>query len=94
MFQLDKTIVSEELFEKDFVCNLSACKGFCCVDGDAGAPVSEEEAKIMEAIYPKVKPYLTAKGKKAIEEHLVNFKYDSNLALNGNRIIGLLYKDG
>ncbi len=68
MFQLDKTIVSEELFEKDFVCNLSACKGFCCVDGDAGAPVSEEEAKIMEAIYPKVKPYLTAKGKKAIEE--------------------------
>ena len=32
--------------------------------------------------------------KEAIEEHLVNFKYDSNLALNGNRIIGLLYKDG
>ena len=53
MFQLDKTIVSEELFEKDFVCNLSACKGFCCVDGDAGAPVSEEEAKIMEAIIIK-----------------------------------------
>ena len=54
MFQLDKTIVSEELFEKDFVCNLSACKGFCCVDGDAGAPVTNEEAKIMEANELKV----------------------------------------
>ena len=37
MFQLGKTIVSEDILEKEFVCNLSACKGACCVDGDAGA---------------------------------------------------------
>ena len=36
MFQLGKTIVSEDIIEKDFVCNLSACKGACCVDGEAG----------------------------------------------------------
>ena len=43
MFQLGKTIVSEEIIQNEFVCNLSACKGACCVDGDAGAPLEEEE---------------------------------------------------
>lgn len=68
MFQLNKTIVSEEILEKEFVCNLSACKGACCVDGDAGAPLELEETKILEEIYPKVKPFLRKEGIKAIEE--------------------------
>jgi len=55
MFQLGKTIVSEDILEKEFVCNLSACKGACCVDGDAGAPLLESETKILEAIYPQSK---------------------------------------
>ena len=67
MFQLGKTIVSEDLLEKDFVCNLTACKGACCVDGDAGAPVSFEETQILESIYPKVKPFLRKQGIAAIE---------------------------
>ncbi len=67
MFQLNKTIVSEEIFEKEFVCNLDACNGVCCVDGDAGAPLSKEETIIMAEIYPKVKPYLRPEGVKAIE---------------------------
>jgi len=67
MFQLGKTIVSEEILERDFVCNLSACKGNCCIDGDAGAPLSSDETKIMEEIYPKVKPYLRPEGIAAIE---------------------------
>jgi len=68
MFQLGKTIVSEEIIEKDFVCNLSACKGECCVSGDAGAPLEESELQIMKDIYPEVKPFLRAEGIKAIEE--------------------------
>ena len=68
MFQLGKTIVSEEILKKEFVCNLSACKGACCVDGDAGAPVEEHEKEIMDKIYPKVKPFLRQKGIDAIEE--------------------------
>lgn len=67
MFQLGKTIVSEDILEKDFVCNLTACKGACCVDGDAGAPLSAEETKILEAIYPKIKSYLRPEGVEAIE---------------------------
>ncbi|HKK12916.1 MAG TPA: DUF3109 family protein, partial [Flavobacteriaceae bacterium] len=68
MFQLGKTIVSEDIIKADFVCNLSACKGACCIDGDAGAPLEEEETKIMNEIYPKVKPFLRQEGIEAIEK--------------------------
>lgn len=68
MFQLGKTLVSEEIIKNDFVCNLSACKGACCIDGEAGAPVEPEERAIMEKIYPKVKPYLRKEGIEAIEK--------------------------
>lgn len=57
MFLLGKTIVSEELFESDFMCNLAACKGACCIDGEAGAPVANDERQILKDIYPKVKPF-------------------------------------
>ena len=67
MFQIGKTIVSEDILGKEFVCNLSACKGACCVDGDAGAPLSQEETLIMESIFPKVKPFLRKEGIEAIE---------------------------
>ncbi|MFL2623065.1 MAG: DUF3109 family protein [Flavobacteriaceae bacterium] len=67
MFQLGKTIVSEAILDNDFACNLSACKGACCVDGDAGAPLEAHELKTLQDIYPKLKPYLTAEGINAIE---------------------------
>lgn len=67
MFQLGKTIVSEDVIQKDFLCNLSACKGACCIDGDAGAPLEPDETKILEAIYPKVKPFLRQEGIDVIE---------------------------
>lgn len=67
MFQIGKTIVSEEILKKDFVCNLSACKGACCIAGEAGAPLDENETEILEDIYPKVKPFLRKEGIEAIE---------------------------
>lgn len=67
MFQLGKTIVSERILEKDFVCNLSACKGACCVDGDAGAPLLEEEVEILKDIFPQIKKLLRPEGIAAIE---------------------------
>lgn len=68
MFQLGKTIVSEDIIEKDFVCNLNACKGKCCIDGEAGAPLEESELQILLDIYPLVKPFLREEGIKAIED--------------------------
>ncbi|MDO6761443.1 DUF3109 family protein [Tamlana sp. 2_MG-2023] len=67
MFQLGKTIVADDVIKKDFLCNLSACKGACCIDGDAGAPLEADEAKILNDIYPKVKPFLRQEGIDAIE---------------------------
>ncbi len=68
MFQLGKTIVSEEIIENDFVCNLTACKGACCVQGEAGAPLEEEETAILAEAYPKIKSFLRPEGIAAIEE--------------------------
>lgn len=67
MFQVGKTIVSEAIFDNDFACNLSACKGACCIDGDAGAPLEADEIKTLREIYPKLKPHLTSEGINAIE---------------------------
>lgn len=68
MFQLGKTIVSEDIIAKDFVCNLTACRGACCVQGDAGAPLEGNETKILEEIYNKVSPFLRKEGINAIEK--------------------------
>ena len=67
MFQLGKTIVSENILSNDFACNLSACKGACCVDGDAGAPLDKEETQQLQSIYPKLNSYLRPEGIEAIE---------------------------
>ncbi|MEP0263180.1 DUF3109 family protein [Dokdonia sp.] len=76
MFQLKNTIVSEQIIEKDFVCNLNACKGECCVAGEAGAPLEEEEVQIIERIYEDVKPFLRPEGIAAIEEQGTSIKTD------------------
>ena len=68
MFQLGKTIVSTDLLDKEFVCNLGACKGECCIAGEAGAPLSEQETKILDESYSKIKPYLRKEGIAAIAE--------------------------
>jgi Protein of unknown function (DUF3109) len=61
-------MVSDEVVEKQFVCDLAKCKGGCCEEGDAGAPVEEEEMKIMLEVYETVKPYLTPKAIEEIEQ--------------------------
>jgi hypothetical protein len=68
MIELDGKLISLDVFEKKFVCDLNACKGACCVQGDAGAPLTEEEASILDDIYEDVKPYLRPEGIAAIEQ--------------------------
>jgi hypothetical protein len=63
----EKYVLSDELVTEKFVCDLNACKGACCIEGDYGAPLAEEELPILEEIYEAVKPYLTDKGIAAIE---------------------------
>ena len=68
MFQLGKTIISEDILDREFVCNLQACKGACCVEGEAGAPVTKEETEILKNVFSKIKPFLRKEGIKAIEK--------------------------
>ena len=66
MFQLGKTLVSETLFEQAFTCDLTACKGACCVEGEAGAPLEPEEINQLKKHWTTLKPYLTKEGIAAI----------------------------
>lgn len=68
MIVIGDTILSDDIVEKAFVCDLNKCKGACCVEGDLGAPLEEEEKAVIEEAYKVVKPYLTEEGIKAIEE--------------------------
>jgi len=67
MLQIGSTIVSLDIIEKKFVCNLAKCKGMCCVYGDSGAPLYDDEIDILKEAYTKVKPYMTREGIEVVE---------------------------
>jgi Fe-S-cluster containining protein len=69
MIAIDQTLISEDLFDQKFVCDLSACKGACCVEGESGAPLEEEELEILDRIFDQVKPYMRKEGLESIEKH-------------------------
>ncbi len=58
MIAIDNVLVSDEIIDEQFVCDLNKCKGGCCVDGDAGAPLNEDELDELNAVYEAVLPYL------------------------------------
>ena len=58
MIQIGEILVSDHIRDVEFVCNLEKCKGACCVEGDLGAPLEEDELETMKAITPKVLPYM------------------------------------
>ena len=68
MIQVDDKIISFDVFEKQFVCDLSACKGACCVEGDAGAPLTDKELDVLPNIYNEVKSYMRTEGIAEIEK--------------------------
>ena len=67
MLVIGNTLVSDDVITERFVCNIEACKAACCIEGDAGAPLLEEESAILDRIYPQVAPFLNDKGRAAIE---------------------------
>lgn len=69
MLEIDDKVIALDVLKTHFVCDISACKGACCVEGDAGAPLLDPEISILEDIFDEVKPYLTAEGKQKIEEN-------------------------
>ena len=66
MLLIQDTIVSEDLISKDFVCNISKCKGVCCVEGESGAPLEADEVSLLQENYDKILPFLNEKGRASI----------------------------
>lgn len=73
MLQIGNTLVSLDLIERFFCCNLDACKGECCIEGDAGAPISNEEYEKLKEILPIVWDDLLPAAKEVIEESGVGY---------------------
>lgn len=68
MIAIENVLISDEIIEKQFVCDLSKCKGGCCEEGDAGAPLNADELDLIVDLYEKVLPYLTPESIKEIEK--------------------------
>ncbi len=66
MIAINNVLLSDEIVEEQFVCDLNKCKGGCCVDGDAGAPLAKNELKMIDEVYEAVLPYLDEENKKEL----------------------------
>lgn len=68
MIILDNAVLSDDIKEKHFVCDLTKCKGACCLEGDLGAPLEKEELPLMEEVLEVVKPYMSKEGVSVVEK--------------------------
>lgn len=68
MLEIGRTIVSLDILEKKFLCDIQRCKGACCIEGDSGAPVTKDEAKAIQETYPEFEPYLAESHKEEIRK--------------------------
>jgi len=87
MLRINDTIFSFDILEKKFKCYLPACLGNCCRYGDSGAPLSSDEANVLDEIWAQVKPYLRPEGVASIEEKgrsVTDFENDRVTPLIGN----------
>src|SRR5574344_725589 len=73
MLQIDDTIISLDLFDEKFVWDRASCKGECCIEGDASAPLEHDEIKIIEDLLPVIWDNLTDASKEVIKKQGVYY---------------------
>mgnify|MGYP001365073226 CR=1 FL=1 len=78
MIIVQDKLVSDELVEEQFICNLEACKGACCWEGDSGAPLEASELPVLDSIFDTIKPFLSPAGIQAIEQQGKYRWYEEN----------------
>ena len=80
MVEIQNTIISNEIFEEKFICDLCKCKGQCCVDGESGAPITHEEYKQINEILPEIWSDLSLKAREVIDKQGIAYTdYDGEL---------------
>ncbi len=98
MIQLGNTLISDELKTVHFACDLSKCKGACCVEGDAGAPLTEEEISLLEDYIDAIKPFMRVGGVEEVEKTGVfDYDMDGNFVtplVAGNECAFVYFQDG
>jgi hypothetical protein len=98
MLRIDDTLISLDLIDKKFCCHLDKCKGLCCVKGDSGAPLSNEEAELISTIIDKIKPYMRPEGIDAIEKqgtHVIDADHELVTPLiNGEECAYTIFENG
>lgn len=97
MFQIGDAIVASDIIEENFLCDLSACMGECCVEGDAGAPLEEDEVKIIEDLLSEVWDDLSPAAQAVIKEHGVAYRdHDGDMVtsiVNGKDCVFTYYDE-
>lgn len=96
MIQLDQTLISDELKDQFFVCDLNKCKGACCVEGDLGAPLELDELPQIEEVVEMVKPYLSPEAVEALEKngaYLLDEEGDFSTTTVNNRECAFAFYD-
>ena len=73
MFLIQNTLVSLDVLEKDFCCDLDKCRGCCCIEGDAGAPLTDEEEEKIREILPIILPDMTKEARAVLEAHGLSY---------------------
>lgn len=73
MIQIANTLLSDDIFEAQFICDLCKCKGQCCVDGESGAPLTREEHDQIEEILPVIWDDLSPKAQQLISEQGISY---------------------
>jgi hypothetical protein len=73
LVEIDDKIISTEIFTKNFVCDLNACKGACCVEGDNGAPLTEEEVNLIQDNLEKIEPFMSQAGIDEVKNNGVSY---------------------
>jgi len=75
MIAIQDKLVSDDVVNEAFVCDLNACKGACCWEGDYGAPITLQEENTIREIYPQIAPYLTEEGNRLIRKNGVSQEF-------------------
>ena len=81
----DNTLVSLDVLEKEFCCDLVTCRGCCCIEGDAGAPITQEEEKKIQGILPQLLPEMTKEAKEVVAQQGIAYNDPS-----GERVLSIV----
>ncbi|MGL5692144.1 MAG: DUF3109 family protein [Bacteroidales bacterium] len=98
MLQIENTVISLDVIEQEFICDLQACLGACCIEGDAGAPLEEDEKTKIEEILPLIWDDLSPAAQEIIKEQGVAYiDEDKDLVtsiVNGKDCVFTCYEKG